>query len=391
MWTLISEARQATSLQERFRLLHEITAYVMQVGPKGGRFYFTPKGKKVYRVLGGKTGNSRKLRQLTGEAYDAAWKSIVSPGPPIVYPDGESVGAALKMLFGNKAPDPKMIGDMFSDQGIEARPRRIHVTDRGTVAVSYGLHEENGTNIGDMDREFKLTPDGESEVYHDFLVLKEQWQGGGRGAVMLGKAMKAYKQMGVKKITVFAALDAGPYAWARFGFEANAPGLRIRKERFNRFLTDQVGLSPEDAEKVTSKIKDMHELSGIKIRIKGKDGKPETLSAGKDFLLHGSSEGTSEGWHGELDLDNPKAMSRWNRQVSKGRKQRKAAKQAGRQTHPLSPDEVAAFQAKIKAKTDKYKASYSARSAQARSTGTSAMELARRLEGYELETSPLTI
>jgi len=51
---LIGESRKALTMAERFRVIVEIVAYIMQTGPRGGRFYYTPKGTKVYRQIGGK-------------------------------------------------------------------------------------------------------------------------------------------------------------------------------------------------------------------------------------------------------------------------------------------------------------------------------------------------
>lgn len=383
MWTLLEEARRATTLEERLRLLQEITAYVMQVGPKGGKFYYTPKGKKVYRVLGGKTGNSRKMKQLTGEAYDAAWASMKPDGVPMVYPTGIAMGRALKRIFGDKAPDPKMLSEMFSDMGIDSAPVRISLSDNeDRISIKYNVKEANGTSIGDMERVFYRGPEG-PEVYHDFLAIDEAWQGGGRAGAMLGKAMKAYKQLGVKKIDVTAALDAGPYVWARFGFKLKGfPGVSPeevfagKKKKFSEFI-QKLGVSKEVSEKIVAKVKDMHDLSGVRIqRPDPETGKQVTIKAGKDFLLHGSAEGRPQGWPGSLDLDDPKAVARWKRQVAKGRKQRKAAIDAGRNTHPLSPDEVKAFENARNARIEHYK---KLNTAPKPTPGPSARELMQRL------------
>jgi len=363
MWTLLEEARRATSLEERLRLLQEITAYVMQTGPKGGKFYYTPRGKKVYRVLGGKTGNSRKLKQLTGEAYDAAWASMKPDGVPMVYPTGIAMGRALKRIFGDKAPDPKMLSEMFSDMGIDAAPVRISLSDNADrISIKYNVKEANGTIIGDMERVFYRGGPKGPEVYHDFLAIDDAWQGGGRAGAMLGKAMKAYKQLGVKKVEVTAALDAGPYVWARFGFKLQGfPEVSPeevfagKKKKFGEFI-QKLGVSKEASDKIVAKVKDMYDMSGVRIqRPDPETGKYVTVQAGKDFLLHGSDSGRPQGWPGVLDMEDPKAVARWSRQVAKGRKQREAAMQAGRHVHPLSKDEVKAFEDARNARIEHYK------------------------------------
>jgi GNAT superfamily N-acetyltransferase len=378
---LIQEGKRAMTLAERFRVIVEIVAYVMLTGPKGGQFYYTPKGTKVYRKLGGQSGKARKLAQLTGEAYDAAWASMKPDGQPMVYPTGVAMGRALKRIFGDKAPDPKMLSEMFSDMGIDAAPVRISLSE-DRISVKYDVKEANGTSIGDMERVFYRGPKG-PEVYHDFLSIDEAWQGGGRAAAMLGKAMKAYKQLGVKKVEVTAALDAGPYVWARFGFKLKGfPGVPPeevfagKKKNFSKFI-QKLGVSKEASEKIVAGVKDMHGLSGVRVQVPDpKTGKYTTIKAGKDFLLHGSDSGRPQGWPGSLDLDDPKAVARWQRQTAKGRKQRKAAMQAGRNTHPLSQDEVEALDAARKARVEHYKKLLSA---SAPTPGPSARDLMRRL------------
>ena len=358
MWTLIDDARKADSLTEQVRLLQEITAYVMQTGPKGGRYYMTPKGKKVYRELGGKSGKSVKLRQLQGKAYEEAWKSLGPASVPVTRPSGEDVGRALKRIFGNNAPDPKALGEMFSDLGLDAQVRHISVNSSDIVSVSYDVKDANGASVGDMARDFYTNDDGEPEVYHDFLTLSEQYQGGGRGGTMLGKALKAYKQMGVKKVKVTAALEAGPYAWARFGFDMGTPDqLAFRKKRFGVFL-QKLGVKKRAADKILARVKDMHGLAGIRIQQKNAEGKLETIKAGKDFLLHGSSDGKGTSWQGTFDLEAPKAVARWKRQSAKGRKKRKAAVEAGVAAVPMSQEKVDEKKGEYNARVEKYKEIY---------------------------------
>jgi len=355
MRSLVVEARRATNLSEQIRLLQEIVAYVMQTGPKGGKFYYTPKGKKVYRKLGGKSGRSRKLAQLHGRSYHEAWGSL---RPPQVHPDGAKVARALKRIFGDRAPDPKMLGDMYSAEGIESVPKRISVDEDGIVTVSYDVKESNGTKIGYMERWFYRNAEGEVEAHHDHLALEEKWQGGGRAGAMLGKALKAYKQMGIDRVSVFAALEAGPYVWARFGFESDDESFHGRKVAMRKFLTRQVGLDEAQARKLLDKVKDMHGLAGLRIQRQDADGKMETLKVGKDFLLHGSGLGEARSWHGEFDMSDPKAVSRWRRQAAKGLATRREARKVGRDTVSLDSDEVLALRNEREARIRQFRRSY---------------------------------
>jgi len=335
------------------RILQEIVAYVMQTGPRGGKFYYTPAGKKVYRVLGGKTGEGRKLRQLKGQAYNDAWKSLGEFSRPATRPNGEAIGIALRGIFGDKAPDPKMLSDMFSDLGLEAKPYSIRKRADGTVAVSYDVKDINGKSVGDLSREFYKNDAGEPEVYHDFFTVEEAYQGGGRAAAVLGKSLKAYKQMGVKKVKVTAALDAGPYVWAKFGFNMTPDSFSQRTRQFEEFIR-KLGVPKAIAGKIMSRVKDASSLAGIKIRMPNAEGKMETIHAGKDFLLYGRG-GSSASWGGGFDLSDKKAMSRWRRQVAKGKEQRKAALASGTAALPLSQEELDRRKAKIEKKKEFYR------------------------------------
>jgi GNAT superfamily N-acetyltransferase len=379
MWTLLEDARRATDLTECVRILQEIVAYVMQTGPRGGQFYYTPKGRKVYRKLGGKSGKSRKMRQLAGKSYDAAWKSLGMHTRPVTRPSGEEVGKQLRSIFGDNAPDPKQLSDMFSDMGLTAEVSHVVTRSshgRQVVSVSYDIKDDNGASIGDMQRDFYRNDNGEPEVYHDFFTVEEQYQGGGRAGAILGKALKAYKQMGVKKVSVLAALDAGPYVWAKFGFKMGRFEFEGRKKQFGGFL-QQLGVPQEAAEKITGKLKDIYQLAGVRVQVGG-----ETVKAGKDFLLHGGGNGRPTSWSGEFDLSDPKAVARWRRQTNKGRRQRKALMDAGQASQPIPPEEYEKRLKDYDARVDHYREVTNRPVVQSRPTtrlSTGARDLMRRL------------
>jgi hypothetical protein len=126
-----------------------------------------------------------------------------------------------------------------------------------------------------------------------------------------------------------------------------------------------------------AKVEDMHGLSGVRVQVPNPEtGKHTTIKAGKDFLLHGSSGGRSQSWAGSLDMDDPQSVARWRRQTAKGRKQRKADMAAGRNTHPLSPSEVKAFE---DARNVRIKHYMKLSQAPAPTLGPSARELMHRL------------
>lgn len=56
------------------------------------------------------------------------------------------------------------------------------------------------------------------DAHHDYLKLEETSQGGSAVKKMFAEVVPLYKKMGMKKITTYANLEAGGYAWGRYGF-----------------------------------------------------------------------------------------------------------------------------------------------------------------------------
>lgn len=317
--SMLAEARAAGGLRDIARVLSEIAAYVMQTGPRGGKFYFTPKGRKVYRTL------RKRKRQLTGDDYDRAWAAAGNP----------EVGQALRAMFGDNAPSPEHLATMFDAEGITARFESASRAYGGGVKVRYKARDADGAEIGTITRTFGKKSDGTLYAHHDFFALHEDAQGGGRAGCLFGRALEEYRRLGITRVEVDAGLDAGPYVWARFGFQPSPREMEELKGDFGEFLQrPPIGLSRAQARKAASRCKDIHGLSGVQITVTQPDletGKPvkRKIKAGRDFLLYGSN-GTTMGWSGVADLEDPKALARWRRQSAKGKKHRRADIAAGR-------------------------------------------------------------
>lgn len=58
----------------------------------------------------------------------------------------------------------------------------------------------------------------DGDAHHDYLKLEESAQGGSAVKKMFAEVVPLYKKMGMKKITTYANLEAGGYAWGRYGF-----------------------------------------------------------------------------------------------------------------------------------------------------------------------------
>jgi hypothetical protein len=331
---LIQEGQQATTLPELCRVLSEVTAYVMQTGRRGGRFYYDEKGQRHYRELtprekaraaGGAAGETPRP---SAAEYDQLWRNSLHGG---------RAGQKLRGIFGDKAPTPQDMETMFSSQGINAKLDSLSVSDYdGSVAASYTVRDQDGTLIGSMNRRFSLK-NGKKHVYHAYLRLSDSAQGGGRTGAMFGQALKTYQKMGVQQVGVSASLTTGPYAWARFGFQPSNYEMQSLRSEFTNFLQmPPIKMSAAAARAVVEENgKDLYNLSGTTVQVtqlNPETGEEEqkTISAGKDFLLY-SQSGSPRDWQGTADLEDPKTVERWQAQAKKGEDQRKKAIATGKQ------------------------------------------------------------
>jgi len=339
---LIQEGKQAATLPELCRVLSEVTAYVMQTGRRGGRFYYDEKGERHYRELTPREkaraagGAVSAAPRLSAAEYDQMWQNSVHGG---------SVGRKLREIFGDKAPTPRDMETMFSSQGIIAKLDHLSTSSYGSsVSATYTVKDQDGTAIGSMNRSFSLK-DGKKHVYHAYLRLSESAQGGGRTGAMFGQALKTYQKMGVQQVGVSASLTTGPYAWARFGFQPSAYEMQNIRSEFAEFLQQPpIKMSAEAAEAAVSQHgKDLHSLSGTTVQVthlNPETGEEEqkTIKAGRDFLLYGS-HGSPRDWSGTANLEDPKTVERWQAQAKKGEDQRKKAIATGKQNERTTPSD----------------------------------------------------
>jgi hypothetical protein len=331
---LIQEGRQAETLPELCRVLSEVTAYVMQTGRRGGRFYYDDQGNRNYRELTPRE-KARAVGGAAGETprpsaaeYDRLWRDSRH---------GAGVGRKLRELFGDKAPTPADMETMFSSQGINAQLNALSVSSYSpSVSASYTVKDQDGTTIGEMSRSFSLK-NGKKHVYHAYLRLTESAQGGGRTGAMFGQALKTYQKMGVQQVGVSASLTTGPYAWARFGFQPSDREMQNLRDEFTSFLQQPpIKMSAAAARSIVEQHgKDLYSLSGTTVQVtqlNPETGAEEqkTTKAGKDFLLY-SEGGRPRDWSGTADLENPETVKRWQAQSKKGEDQRKDAISKGKQ------------------------------------------------------------
>ena len=346
--TLVRTGRDAMSMTERFRAISEVTAYVMMTGPRGGRFYYDDGGRRHYGELpagrrrGGAEAPKPRARKTRAE-HDREWQEARGfPG------DTRTMGRVLWDMFGDRAPGPKELGEMFSAQGIQAELISADASAGGSwrgatpsFRLQYQVFDQDGTRIGSMSRKFSMR-NGKPHVYHGYFALNENAQGGGRCGAMFGQALKTYQKMGVKSVGVSASLTTGPYAWARFGFQPDEHQMRNIRSDFKKFLQrPPVNITEDQAERFVQKHgRDLYTLSAATLQVQQLDptGKPEykTIKVGKNFLLF-HHDGEPRDWNGVADLTDPKVVERWEAQSAKGIGKREKALREGKQNARSAP------------------------------------------------------
>lgn len=145
-------------------------------------------------------------------------------------------------------------------------------------------------------------------ITHDALLIKPGQRGYGR--TIMRNSFPIYKQYGFNVITVNAALDDGPYVWARFGFvptEASWESLRetvsARLEKHKEEIEDALpGM-------YSAIIEDLNDPSPKSIwLLVDKKHKIGNQSLGV-MLLHGIR------WDGIFSFDDPEAVERFESYV----------------------------------------------------------------------------
>ena len=80
-----------------------------------------------------------------------------------------------------------------------------------------------------VERRFDLR---EHRVEHEYLTLDSDHQGAGTVKEMFKACIPLYQRMGIQGIDVHANLNAGGYAWAKYGLDASSPrALKLYKQQ----------------------------------------------------------------------------------------------------------------------------------------------------------------
>jgi hypothetical protein len=160
------------------------------------------------------------------------------------------------------------------------------------------LLDEQGVMIGDYERHIDL-----DDKYAESNHFKLSKTGADVGKQLLAANVKIYQQLGIKNVRVFANLEVGGYAWARYGYvpdEGELGSVGVLSEQ----IADRINEMEIDAdhEKMLYALINRDDPRAIWAIADSKYG--------KELLL-----GTE--WEGRLDLTNKDTMARFNAYVGK--------------------------------------------------------------------------
>ncbi|MGX7704541.1 hypothetical protein [Methylobacterium sp. Gmos1] len=157
-------------------------------------------------------------------------------------------------------------------------------------------------DIVEVERRFSQREDGAWDVNHALFALPSRYQRSGGARRMLRASLDAYDRLGVVRIDVYANLTVGGYAWARLGFAAN-DAQQVRAA-LSAALADVPRSPLFRAAQSTAEISTDDDLMYNLACLIAPDG----TSYGRRLLARA-------GWHGHLDLTNPRHRERLARNL----------------------------------------------------------------------------
>jgi hypothetical protein len=244
--------------------------------------------------------NIESLPQLSPEARAVIWNVLRVP------PD-----KGMELLSG-------MVADYDSPGKFTMR-----ITPDGTTRLEVRFQKADGTRI---TRLFKRNDSGSLTVSHSYFKAGRTGQGSGKHLFRV--SMGIYKALGVKHVTVYANIDVGGYAWARFGYQTTEWSTlrgtllsRLDQLANGSFRDTSQGSASENA-RSTQRTGGLtnEERDAVRAVLNAPSNKALWAVAdmrlgeraiGKELLL-----GTN--WQGTMSLSDPAVMRRFTKYVSPG-------------------------------------------------------------------------
>lgn len=135
------------------------------------------------------------------------------------YDDAETMGGWQEVSRGIKDyfETEAYSGMTFGSEGYTVDIHSVDIYD-GTASIDGTIRDQMGNVVGTVERDFE-TDTGALVVHHDYLRLDAGAQGHGFGTEFSAYSEALYREMGVERIYLTAALDKGGYTWARAGYQ----------------------------------------------------------------------------------------------------------------------------------------------------------------------------
>lgn len=267
-------------------------------------------GRITSQELEGFLGALRSQRR----EQDVAAPAIIAPERGFLG-GNESATSAFREHISPYMSEKDFSNNYFSGMWNEEIEFTVKYGGKGIVLDFDGPLYIKGEYAGKIHR--LILPE-QMSAYNAYFKLVESFQGKGIAKAMLAGQVDIYQKMGFDHVGVFASLDGGSHAWAKFGFlpyQDNWDILRLALARKLRRVQSQ--LHPEMYEGVLAALRSndptiMWSLSDmiapvVKDRESGKD-----FELGK-YLLRGDTAGGSVtvDWNGSLKINDQDSMDRF--------------------------------------------------------------------------------
>lgn len=310
-------------------LLYLLKSHIDAYSKKNGTFVQAHEDSRTAAKVDPPKKLSGKMKELHGARMHVASELDVRINTiPDLYKPRSQVGGnvsacviddgAIEFLGIQKDKLAHLVMSMIADYG---GGEKFKVSVSKSLAVKFT--GKNGTVI---ERNIYQSASGGYSSKHK--LFKAGKTGSGSAKDVMRCSLGVYHALGVKSISMFANLEVGGYAWARFGV-LPANWIETRKTILSNLDAMQNGSHryvAKDADGSSHEVK----VSSISIdqekilRALLASDDPKTLWAVADMKLGDRSIGRDillgSGWEGAMALDDPMARSRLDNYIASGGK-----------------------------------------------------------------------
>lgn len=112
------------------------------------------------------------------------------------------------------------IKNMVSENGLEVETMKIILRGNSMIINARSSLDNNG-DFFDIMRTITVKDNGAIRVNHALFIVPESMRKKGISKKFLKRSFEIYKKCGVSELRLFANLEVGGYAWARYGFSTD--------------------------------------------------------------------------------------------------------------------------------------------------------------------------